>query len=167
MTSIPVTSAAERYRRASDYLAACMIYLRDNVLLREPLRPEHLKPRLLGHWGTCPGITYVYTGLNGVVARTGRRTLLVTGPGHGAPTVHANLWLEGTHAAYDPALARDAAGMAEYLMASSCPCRNGTLLQKRVCWYGVSAFSASVTKGSARATSCIRLSAATSSISNP
>ncbi|MBP2325767.1 xylulose-5-phosphate/fructose-6-phosphate phosphoketolase [Kibdelosporangium banguiense] len=116
-----MTTAPERYRRASDYLAACMIYLRDNVLLREPLRPEHLKPRLLGHWGTCPGITFVYTGLNGVVARTGRRTLLVTGPGHGAPAVHANLWLEGTHAAYDPALSRDATGMAELVRRFSWP----------------------------------------------
>ncbi len=81
-----------------------MIYLRDNVLLREPLRPEHLKPRLLGHWGTCPGITFVYCGLNGLVRRTGQRTLLVTGPGHGAPAVHANLWLEGTHSAIDPGM---------------------------------------------------------------
>ncbi|MCP3803898.1 phosphoketolase family protein [Allokutzneria sp. A3M-2-11 16] len=96
------TETSRRYRRACDYLAAAMIYLRDNVLLREPLRPEHLKPRLLGHWGTCPGITFVYSGLNGLVRRTGQRTLLVTGPGHGAPAVHANLWLEGTHSAVDP-----------------------------------------------------------------
>ncbi len=62
-------NALTRYRRAADFLAAAMIYLRDNVLLREPLRPEHLKPRLLGHWGTCPGITFVYSGLNGLVSR--------------------------------------------------------------------------------------------------
>jgi xylulose-5-phosphate/fructose-6-phosphate phosphoketolase len=98
-----------------------MIYLRDNVLLRQPLRPEHIKPRLLGHWGTCPGITFVYTGLNGLVARTGRRTLLVTGPGHGAPAVHANLWMEGTHAAYDPALSLDAAGLTELVRRFSWP----------------------------------------------
>jgi xylulose-5-phosphate/fructose-6-phosphate phosphoketolase len=97
------TTTARRYRRAADYLAAAMIYLRDNVLLRERLRAEHLKPRLLGHWGTYPGITFLYTGLNGLVARTGQRTLLVTGPGHGAPANHANLWLEGTHGMYDPA----------------------------------------------------------------
>ncbi|WP_424185463.1 hypothetical protein ACOBQX_26740 [Actinokineospora sp. G85] len=89
----------ERYRRACDYLSAAMIYLRDNVLLREPLRVKHLKPRLLGHWGTCPGITYLYTALN----RVGdERTLLVTGPGHGAPAIHANLWLEGTHERFEP-----------------------------------------------------------------
>ncbi|GAA3988042.1 phosphoketolase family protein [Allokutzneria multivorans] len=100
----PSTDTVRRYRRACDYLAAAMIYLRGNVLLREPLRPEHLKPRLLGHWGTCPGITFVYSGLNGLVRRTGQRTLLVTGPGHGAPAVHANLWLEGTHSVVDPDL---------------------------------------------------------------
>ncbi|MFI9383402.1 phosphoketolase family protein [Kutzneria sp. NPDC052558] len=112
---------ARRYRRAADYLAAAMIYLRDNVLLHEPLRPEHLKPRLLGHWGTCPGITYVYRGLNRLVRDTGQRTLLVTGPGHGAPAIHANLWLEGTHAAVDPALSRDAAGLASLVRRFSWP----------------------------------------------
>ncbi|MET9230050.1 phosphoketolase family protein [Lentzea sp. NPDC003310] len=112
---------ASRYRRACDYAAAAMIYLRDNVLLREPLRREHLKPRLLGHWGTCPGITLLYSGLNGLVGRTGQRTLLVTGPGHGAPAVHANLWLEGTHAALDPALGVDGDGLAELVRRFSWP----------------------------------------------
>ncbi|MFC0110360.1 phosphoketolase family protein [Kibdelosporangium aridum] len=116
-----MSTTAERYRRACDYLAACMIYLRDNVLLREPLKAEHIKPRLLGHWGTCPGITYVYNGLNGLVTRTGRRTLLVTGPGHGAPAVHANLWLEGTHQLYDPSLSLDEAGMTELIKRFSWP----------------------------------------------
>ncbi|MBP2471608.1 xylulose-5-phosphate/fructose-6-phosphate phosphoketolase [Crossiella equi] len=111
----------ERYRRAADYLAAAMIYLRDNVLLREPLRPEHLKPRLLGHWGTCPGITYVYSGLNRLVREHGQRTLFVVGPGHGAPAVHANLWLEGTHARYDPALGHDLAGLTELVRRFSWP----------------------------------------------
>ncbi|WP_432560933.1 phosphoketolase family protein [Kineococcus sp. SYSU DK003] len=115
------TAALARYRRAADYLAVAMIHLRDNVLLREPLRAEHLKPRLLGHWGTCPGITYVYAGLNRLVRDTGQRTLLVTGPGHGAPANHANLWLEGTHAELDPALSLDAAGMAELVRRFSWP----------------------------------------------
>ncbi|AXX30737.1 phosphoketolase family protein [Actinosynnema pretiosum subsp. pretiosum] len=115
------TEAVQRYRRACDYAAAAMIYLRDNTLLREPLRREHLKPRLLGHWGTCPGITFLHAGLNGLVRRTGQRTLLVTGPGHGAPAVHANLWLEGTHAELDPALSRDGAGLAELVRRFSWP----------------------------------------------
>ncbi|GLY47788.1 hypothetical protein [Lentzea sp. NBRC 102530] len=112
---------ARRYRRAADYLAAAMIYLRDNVLLDEPLRAEHLKPRLLGHWGTCPGITFAYRGLNKLVKDSGRRTLLVTGPGHGAPAVHANLWLEGTHEVFDPALGRDRAGLTELVRRFSWP----------------------------------------------
>jgi xylulose-5-phosphate/fructose-6-phosphate phosphoketolase len=110
-----------RYRRAADYLGAAMIFLQDNFLLREPLRPEHVKPRLLGHWGTCPGITLVYAGLNRLVCETGTATLLVTGPGHGAPANHANLWLEGTHADHDPALARDGAGLAELVGRFSWP----------------------------------------------
>ncbi|MCP2261840.1 xylulose-5-phosphate/fructose-6-phosphate phosphoketolase [Streptoalloteichus tenebrarius] len=120
-TTSPRDDRTTRYRRAADFVAAAMIYLRDNVVLREPLRPEHLKPRLLGHWGTCPGITYVYSGLNGLVRRTGQRTLFVVGPGHGAPAVHANLWLEGTHADHDPALSRDAAGLAELVRRFSWP----------------------------------------------
>ncbi|MEU2074509.1 phosphoketolase family protein [Streptomyces sp. NPDC013489] len=101
------------YRRAADYVAAAMIFLRENVLLEEPLRREHLKPRLLGHWGSCPGITLVYEALNSLILDRDADVLLVTGPGHGAPAIHANLWLEGTHAHYDPALGRDAAGLRE------------------------------------------------------
>jgi xylulose-5-phosphate/fructose-6-phosphate phosphoketolase len=98
-----------------------MIYLRDNVLLEHPLRPEHLKPRPLGHWGTCPGLNLIYSGLDRVVRQTGQRTLLVTGPGHGAPAIHANLWLEGAHAEHDPALSRDRAGLTELVRRFSWP----------------------------------------------
>ncbi|MFJ1864422.1 phosphoketolase family protein [Streptomyces sp. NPDC088097] len=101
------------YRRAADYVAAALIFLQDNVLLTEPLRPEHLKPRLLGHWGTCPGLTMVYAALNTLVRERDADVLMVTGPGHGAPALHANLWLEGTHEEYDPALARTGAGLRE------------------------------------------------------
>ncbi|MFI6026858.1 phosphoketolase family protein [Amycolatopsis magusensis] len=118
---MPDATPPARYRRACDYLAAAMIYLRDNVLLREPLRAEHLKPRPLGHWGTCPGLTLVYSGLNRLVRETGRRTLLVTGPGHGAPAIHANLWLEGTHAEYDPRLSLDERGLTELVRRFSWP----------------------------------------------
>ncbi|MDT5028341.1 MAG: xylulose-5-phosphate/fructose-6-phosphate phosphoketolase, partial [Micromonosporaceae bacterium] len=115
------TDVLRRYRRAADFLAAAMIFQKDNVLLRQPLRADHLKPRLLGHWGTCPGITFVYAGLNRLVRDSGQRTLLVTGPGHGAPAIHANLWLEGTHADVDPALSRDAAGLGELVRRFSWP----------------------------------------------
>ncbi|MFD7816404.1 phosphoketolase family protein, partial [Streptomyces sp. NPDC059785] len=100
-------------RRAADYVAAAMIFLRDNLLLREPLRPEHLKPRLLGHWGTCPGITRTYAALNVLIEESDADVLLVTGPGHGAPANHANLWLEGTHEEYDPDLDRTEQGLTE------------------------------------------------------
>ncbi|MEV3993739.1 phosphoketolase family protein [Streptomyces sp. NPDC049837] len=107
------THGTRAYRRAADYAAATLIFLRDNVLLREPLRREHLKPRLLGHWGSCPGITMVYAALNTLIKERGTDVLLVTGPGHGAPANHANLWLEGTHEHYDPALARTGSGLTE------------------------------------------------------
>ncbi|MFG2622810.1 phosphoketolase [Streptomyces sp. NPDC048507] len=106
-------SASGPYVRAADYVAAALIFLQDNLLLREPLRPEHVKPRLLGHWGTCPGITRVYAALNGLVRERGADVLLVVGPGHGGPAVHAGLWLEGTHEDQDPALARTGAGLRE------------------------------------------------------
>jgi len=121
---VAVSDSAEltaRYRRACDYLALAMIYLRDNVSLTEPLTTAHLKPRVLGHWGTCPGLNLVYAGLNGLVRRTGQRTLLVTGPGHGAPAIHANLWLEGSHADRDEALRQDGAGMLELVRRFSWP----------------------------------------------
>ncbi|MFD9335067.1 phosphoketolase [Streptomyces sp. NPDC060028] len=101
------------YARAADYVAAALIHLQDNVLLTQPLRPEHIKPRLLGHWGTCPGITAVYAALNTLIRERGADVLLVVGPGHGAPAVHAGLWLEGTHEDHDPALARTEAGLRE------------------------------------------------------
>lgn len=89
------------------------------MLLREPLRREHLKPRLLGHWGSCSGITRVYAALNTLIKERDTDVLLITGPGHGATANHANLWLEGTHAQYAPALARTESGLRE-LAARSC-----------------------------------------------
>ncbi|HET7640652.1 MAG TPA: hypothetical protein VFK47_18225, partial [Ktedonobacteraceae bacterium] len=77
--------AIARYRRVANYLAAAQLYLKSNVLLEEPLRPEHIKDRLLGHWGTCPGINLVYAHLNALIRRYDVDAFLVTGPGHGAP----------------------------------------------------------------------------------
>ncbi|MGW3645618.1 phosphoketolase family protein [Streptomyces sp. NPDC000878] len=99
------------YRRAADHVAASVIFLRGNVLLREPLRPEHIKPRQLGHWGSCPGITMVYAALNTLVRERDADGLSVPGPGHGSPANHANLWMEGTHEEYDPAHVRTGAGL--------------------------------------------------------
>src|SRR5450756_82659 len=85
--------AVRRYRRAVDYLAVAQIYLKANPLLEEPLAPEHIKERLLGHWGTAPGINLVYAHLNGLVRRTDANILLITGPGHGAAANMANIYV--------------------------------------------------------------------------
>ena len=114
-------AALERYRRAANYLAAAQIYLKANVLLEEPLRPAHVKDRLLGHWGTCPGINLVYAHLNRLVVRRDASVLLVTGPGHGAAANLANLYLEGTLADFYPELTRDRAGLTRFVRAFSWP----------------------------------------------
>ena len=113
--------AAERYRRCANYLAAAQLYLRANPLLEEPLRPEHLKPRLLGHWGTAPGINLIYQHLNRLILRSDAELLLVTGPGHGAAANLANLWLEGTLAEFYPELTRDRAGLTRLFQRFSWP----------------------------------------------
>ena len=83
----PELNAIERYRRAVNYLGAAQIYLKANALLEEPLRAEHIKERLLGHWGTAPGITLIYTHLNRLILKTEASVLLITGPGRGAAAI--------------------------------------------------------------------------------
>ncbi len=111
------------YRRAANYLAAAQIYLRANPLLEEPLRPEHIKDRLLGHWGTAPGINLIYQHLNRLIRQTDSRILLITGPGHGAAANLANLYLEGTLAEFFPELKHGLAGLTSFLQAFSWPDR--------------------------------------------
>ncbi|MFH9067267.1 phosphoketolase [Streptomyces coeruleorubidus] len=101
--------------RAANYLAAGQIYLLANPLLTEPLRPEHIKPRLLGHWGTSPGLNLVHTHLNRVIRNRALDALCIWGPGHGGPSVLANSWLEGSYSEKYPDVTRDAQGM-ELLM---------------------------------------------------
>jgi xylulose-5-phosphate/fructose-6-phosphate phosphoketolase len=110
-----------RYRRAANYLAAAQIFLQDNVLLHEPLRAEHLKRRPLGHWGTCPGITFVYAHLDRLIRETRQSCLLVTGPGHGAPANLANLWLEGSLGEVDDQYRRDGDGLDRLVKGFSWP----------------------------------------------
>jgi xylulose-5-phosphate/fructose-6-phosphate phosphoketolase len=100
-----------RYRRAVDYIAAAQIYLKANPLLEEPLQLEHVKERLLGHWGTAPGINLIYAHLNQLVRDTEASVLLVTGPGHGAAANMANLWIEGTLTEFYPDVTRDRDGL--------------------------------------------------------
>src|SRR2546423_13137245 len=87
----------DAYWRAANYLSVGQIYLMGNPLLREPLLPEQVKPRLLGHWGTTPGLNLIYAHLNRVIAARRQEMIYVTGPGHGGPGLAANVWLGGTH----------------------------------------------------------------------
>ncbi len=114
-------AALDAWWRAANYLAVGQIYLQANPLLTEPLTPAHIKPRLLGHWGTTPGLTFLWTHLNRVLRRTGQETLFVTGPGHGGPAVVATAWLEGTYTERFPDVTRDAAGMARLFRQFSFP----------------------------------------------
>src|SRR2546421_7163042 len=93
--------------RAANYLSVGQIYLLDNPLLREPLRPEHVKPRLLGHWGTTPGLNFVYVHMNRVIRARDLNALYIAGPGHGGPGVVANVYLEGTYTEVYPTISRD------------------------------------------------------------
>ncbi|WP_203855717.1 phosphoketolase family protein [Plantactinospora mayteni] len=111
----------DAYWRAANYLSVGQIYLLANPLLREPLRPEHVKPRLLGHWGTDPGLNLVYVHLNRLIVARDLDAMLVTGPGHGAPAIVANTWLEGTFTELYPSVGRDEAGMARLFRQFSFP----------------------------------------------
>ena len=92
----------DRYWRAANYLSVGQIYLLDNPLLREPLRPEHIKPRLLGHWGTTPGLNFIYAHLNRVIRARDLNVIYICGPGHGGPGMVANTYLEGTYSEIYP-----------------------------------------------------------------
>ncbi|HEY7031534.1 MAG TPA: phosphoketolase family protein [Thermomicrobiales bacterium] len=110
-----------RYWLAANYLTVGQIYLRSNPLLREPLRPEHVKPRLLGHWGTSPGLNLVYVHLNRLIAERDVDAIYLAGPGHGGPALLANVYLEGTYSEIYPDISRDAEGMGLLLRRFSTP----------------------------------------------
>jgi len=114
-------TAIDAYFRAANYLTVGQIYLRANPLLREPLRPEHIKPRLLGHWGTSPGLNLIYAHCNRLIRRTGANMLFFAGPGHGGPAVLANVYLEGTYTAIYEQVTQDAEGMALHFRQFSTP----------------------------------------------
>src|SRR5665213_495746 len=111
----------DAYWRAANYLSIGQIYLLDNALLREPLRPEHIKPRLLGHWGTTPGLNLVYAHLNRVIRNWDLNAVFVAGPGHGGPGIVANAYLEGTYSEIYPGITRDAEGMHRLFRQFSFP----------------------------------------------
>src|SRR6202451_876040 len=111
----------DRYWRAANSLSGGQIYLRDNPLLTEPLRPEHIKPRLLGHWGTTPGLNFIYAHANRVIKKNDLNMIFVCGPGHGGPGVVANTWLEGTYTECFPNITQDALGMKRLFTQFSFP----------------------------------------------
>jgi len=111
----------DAYWRAANYLSVGQIYLYENPLLRERLRPEHIKPRLLGHWGTTPGLNFTYVHLNRLITRYDLNMMYVTGPGHGAPGIVANTYLEGTYSEYYPHIPQTAEGMRRLFMQFSFP----------------------------------------------
>ncbi|MCM2415854.1 MULTISPECIES: phosphoketolase family protein [unclassified Streptomyces] len=114
-------AALDAHWRAANYLAVGQIYLMANPLLTEPLAAEHIKPRLLGHWGTSPGLNLVHTHLNRIIKSRGTRALCVWGPGHGGPAVLANSWLEGSYSQTYPDVSRDAEGMGRLFKQFSFP----------------------------------------------
>src|SRR6056297_2153448 len=129
MDRAPSTSGAsadtvarlDAHWRAANYLSVGQIYLLDNPLLREPLRADHVKPRLLGHWGTCPGLNLVYTHMNRVIAERDLDAIMIAGPGHGGPAMVANTWLEGTYSEIHPHVSFDGRGMQRLFRQFSFP----------------------------------------------
>jgi xylulose-5-phosphate/fructose-6-phosphate phosphoketolase len=111
----------DAYWRAANYLAVGQIYLYDNPLLKEPLTKEHIKPRLLGHWGTTPGLNFLYAHLNRVINKHDLNMIYITGPGHGGPALVANAYLEGTYSEVYPNIATDEAGMKRLFTQFSFP----------------------------------------------
>ncbi len=117
----PNHAKLDAYFRAANYLTVGQIYLQDNPLLREPLRPEHVKARLLGHWGTSPGLNLLIAHLNQLIRRDDLNVLFMAGPGHGGPAVVANAYLEGTYSEIYPHITRDEAGLRRLFRQFSTP----------------------------------------------
>ena len=132
--------AITKFRRAADYIAAAMIFLKDNILLEREIKPEDIKPRLLGHWGTCPGLVLTYAHLNMLIRKGNEKMIFVVGPGmpfpphfmrvfrplnlllgHGAPAILATLWLESSLAKFFPQYSLDKAGLRNLIAGFSTP----------------------------------------------
>jgi len=111
----------QRYWQAANYLTVGQIYLLANPLLREPLRPEHIKPRLLGHWGTSMGLSFIYVHLNRLIRERDANVIYLAGPGHGGPALLANVYLEGTYSEIYPEVSRDLHGLQHLFRQFSTP----------------------------------------------
>ena len=110
-----------RYWQAANYLTVGQIYLFQNPLLREPLKPEHIKPRLLGHWGTSAGQNFIYVHLNRLIVEHGASVIYISGPGHGGPSMNAHSYLEGTYSEVHPEITKDANACVYYFAGSLLP----------------------------------------------
>src|SRR5204862_4663671 len=111
----------DTYWNAANYLTIGQIYLQENPLLREPLRPDHIKPRLLGHWGTSPGLSFIYVHLNRLIQDHDVDMIYLAGPGHGGPAVLANVYLEGTYSEVYPRVSDDIEGLTRLFRQFSTP----------------------------------------------
>src|SRR6185436_4669341 len=111
----------DAYWRAANYLSVGQIYLYDNPLLKAPLTLDHVKPRLLGHWGTTPGLNFIYVHLNRLITQRDLNVIYVAGPGHGGPGLVANTYLEGTYSELYPSVSQDAQGMKKLFTQFSFP----------------------------------------------
>ncbi len=119
--SLHEMNAIDAYWRAANYLSVGQIYLLENPLLKEPLQLAHIKPRLLGHWGTTPGLNFIYVHLNRVIKKFNVNVIYITGPGHGGPGIVANVYLEGTYSEVYPNITQDADGMRKLFKQFSFP----------------------------------------------
>ncbi|MBI5885018.1 MAG: phosphoketolase family protein [Deltaproteobacteria bacterium] len=113
--------AMDAYWRAANYLSVGQIYLYDNPLLRKPLKPEHIKPRLLGHWGTTPGLNFIYVHMNRIIKKYDLNMIYLAGPGHGGPGIVANTYLEGTYSEFYTNITRDEEGLKKLFRQFSFP----------------------------------------------
>src|SRR5271157_2151310 len=109
------------YWRAANYLSVGQIYLMDNPMLKEPLKIEHVKPRLLGHWGTTPGLNFIYVHLNRLIKKHDLNMIYIIGPGHGGPGLVANTYLEGTYSEVYPNIPQNVAGIQRLFKQFSFP----------------------------------------------
>src|SRR5438552_17979488 len=114
-------NAMDAYWRAANYLSVGQIYLLDNPLLKQPLKREHVKPRLLGHWGTTPGLNFIYVHLNRAICERDLNMIYVCGPGHGGPGLVANTYLEGTYSELYPNVSQDVVGLKRLFKQFSFP----------------------------------------------
>src|SRR3979411_971821 len=113
----------DAYWRAANYLSIGQIYLYTNPLLREPLKVEHIKPRLLGHWGTTPGLNFIYVHFNRLITKYDLSVIYLAGPGHGGPGMVANTYLEGTYSEFYPRIGHDEEGLPRLFRQRAFPGR--------------------------------------------